>query len=177
LILAGLPACALLLAGLVGLRSAVAGMSLATVPLFIGQWLFSPVGLSEEIGWRWFALPRWRTRYSAFAASLVLGGISALWYAPVFFLPSLVPSGLGFGSFVFVCLSVSIIATWLYYSTGESLLATILFRIMAALIPVLTGLPWSIWTLLLVVMAMAVIARTGPEHLAQNDSHSAMLSA
>jgi membrane protease YdiL (CAAX protease family) len=177
LILVGLPACAMLISGLVGLRPDVAGMSLAALPLFIVQWLLSPVGLSEEIGWRWFALPRWRTRYSAFGASLVLGAISALWYAPAFFLPALIPGGIGFGSFVFVCISVSIIATWLYYSSGESLLATTLFRIVAALVPALTGLPWSIWALLLVVMAMAVIARTGPEHLAQGDSHSAMLSA
>jgi membrane protease YdiL (CAAX protease family) len=40
-------------------------------------------GLGEEPGWRGFALPRLQGRFAPVAATLVLGGLWALWHLPL----------------------------------------------------------------------------------------------
>jgi membrane protease YdiL (CAAX protease family) len=52
------------------------------LPLFLLILTFTD-GLSEELAWRGFALPRLLTRYNALAASLILGVIWALWHFPL----------------------------------------------------------------------------------------------
>lgn len=51
--------------------------------------------LSEEFGWRGFLQPRLRTRFSPVVTALLLGGIWALWHAPLFLLVGTWQSGLG----------------------------------------------------------------------------------
>jgi membrane protease YdiL (CAAX protease family) len=42
-------------------------------------------GLSEEPGWRGFALPRLQAKFSPLVTSLILGVLWAFWHAPVRF--------------------------------------------------------------------------------------------
>lgn len=89
---------------------------------------FAPLG--EEFGWRGYALPRLQRVMGALPASLVLGLIWACWHLPYFAYPSIhpLPFAIGFPLFVVVITCESVLATWLYNSTGGSLLATILFH-------------------------------------------------
>ena len=89
---------------------------------------FAPLG--EEFGWRGYALPRLQKRMAALPASLVLGVIWACWHLPYFTYPSIHPLafGIGFPLFLIIITCESVLATWIYNSTGGSLLATILYH-------------------------------------------------
>lgn len=92
-------------------------------------WFFT-YGMGEEIGWRGFALPRLQHGRSAAAATLILGLIWALWHLPPFFyLDTYQQMGLWmypFLAFTIVCGNV--VYTWIYNSTGGSVLMAILFH-------------------------------------------------
>lgn len=93
--------------------------------------LFGP--LSEEIGWRGFALDRLQKRWNAPVASLILGVLWALWHSPLFFIPGTMYHAWGFGTELFwiflirmVCLSL--LMTWVYKHTCSSVLSAILLH-------------------------------------------------
>jgi len=81
--------------------------------------------LSEETGWRGFALPVLQRRYGPLAAALLLTPLWAAWHAPLFltvatyrgFPPA------GYVGFLFSLACGSIVLTWLYNRTGQSILA------------------------------------------------------
>jgi membrane protease YdiL (CAAX protease family) len=107
-------------------------------------------GLSEEPGWRGFALPRLQARFSPLGSSLILGVIWAVWHAPGRF------GGIESKSISdtiaewFLIVLVTIIFTWLFNRTKGSILVTALIH------PVMntTGnfLNASITTLLILVL-------------------------
>jgi membrane protease YdiL (CAAX protease family) len=83
-------------------------------------------GLSEEPGWRGFALPRFQTKFSPLVSSLILGVIWAIWHAPGRF------GGIEAKSlsdtlveWVLIVL-VTVIFTWFYNRTKGSILVTAL---------------------------------------------------
>lgn len=84
--------------------------------------------LSEELGWRGYALDELQSRWSALRSSLVLGFIWAFWHTPAFLTPGLTQyemGGIVSSTFVFFILSValgSVIITWVYNNTGRSIL-------------------------------------------------------
>jgi membrane protease YdiL (CAAX protease family) len=85
-------------------------------------------GLSEEPGWRGFALPRLQARFSPLVASLILGVLWAVWHAPARF------GGIEAKSLEdtivewVLILFVTFIFTWLFNRTKGSLLATALLH-------------------------------------------------
>ena len=85
-------------------------------------------GLSEEFGWRGYALPRLQARFSAFWASLILGILEGLWHYPLI----VWPADVRYGMSLFVLILWQIIATyfrtWIFNSTNGSILATVLFH-------------------------------------------------
>ncbi|MFT4889879.1 MAG: membrane protease YdiL (CAAX protease family) [Halobacteriales archaeon] len=85
-------------------------------------------GGNEEPGWRGFALPHLTERFSAFTASLVIGVVWAVWHFPLFLMgaPRLLSGSLLLYSVVVV--AVSILLTWVYESTGGSVLLALLFH-------------------------------------------------
>lgn len=86
--------------------------------------------LSEEVGWRGFALPRLEQRFGPFAATLLLALGWAAWHWPLFlFWPSFMGMGLGGTIGWFVSLLIgAFILTWLHDRGRGSLLAPILFH-------------------------------------------------
>lgn len=84
-------------------------------------------GGQEELGWRGFALPNLLDRFSALGASLVIGGVWAVWHLPAFAI-----SGTGFResfvAFLAATFAVSVIFTWLYLNANRSVLLAMIFH-------------------------------------------------
>ncbi len=86
-------------------------------------WL-ATYGFGEEIGWRGFALPRLQKRMSVSRATLTLGLMWIVWHLPAFFyLDTYQTLGLWMlPAFAFGVLCAAVVFTWLYNSTGGSVL-------------------------------------------------------
>lgn len=86
--------------------------------------------LSEEIGWRGYALDRLQTRWSALVSSLIIGFVWGLWHWPLFQMvgTSQHELALPFGGFVVVLMAQSVIYTWLHNHTGGSIWTAVFFH-------------------------------------------------
>ena len=87
-------------------------------------------GLGEETGWRGFALPRLQTRRGALAATAWLTIGWAVWHWPAFLYREVyrgLAPGMVFG-FVLSMFVGAILLTWLFNSSGGSLLPILLFH-------------------------------------------------
>jgi len=80
-----------------------------TIPLIFSNLLFTLVSgpLSEETGWRGFALPKLQSKFNAVSSSLILGLIWACWHIPLYFVEDRIP----FYIFIFLVLVISILMT------------------------------------------------------------------
>jgi membrane protease YdiL (CAAX protease family) len=126
----------------------------------------------EEIGWRGYALPQLLRRQRALTASLVLGAIWFVFHVPIMFVPNSIAGGQSFETalpFLVSVLATSTLMTWVYRSTGGSVLLTILLHGAANVWPDLVGgtasevtLAW-VRAVLLVLVASMVVARYGPD--------------
>ncbi len=90
-------------------------------------------GGNEEPGWRGFALPRMQDRFTPVRATLLLGGVWALWHLPLLFAMDESSHGLGTGGVLVlgVLTLLSIVGyafayTYLLNKTGSVLLCIIL---------------------------------------------------
>ena len=136
-------------------------------------------GGQEEPGWRGFALPRLQANYSALTASLIIGGVWAVWHLPLFLMDAPRNQSGNFLLYALLVMGFSIILTWCYNSTGGSvLLAMILHAGMntsGSLLPIQMNVAeqWplvidgaiviSIW-----VVAITVIVWSGSDALSRN---------
>ena len=103
-----------------------AGLLWKVILFFLYNFIYG--GLSEEPGWRGFALPRLQARFSPLISSLILGVFWAVWHAPARF------GGIEAKSFSdtitewVLILLVSMIFTWLFNHTSGSILVTALLH-------------------------------------------------
>lgn len=96
-----------------------------TLPaLFLG--VLVSAGLGQELGWRGFALPGLQRERSAFSASILLGVAWSLWHLPLLFIEGAAPAGVPVLWLMALVVPFSVILTWLYNSTGGSLLLVVL---------------------------------------------------
>ena len=151
------------------------GMPLLGVAVFLAFSIFPGSALGEEIGWRGYVLPRLQTRMSALSASLFLAPIWALWHLPLWLTGDPVKTPTFYVPFFLAVFPLSILLTWVYNSTGGSLLMVVLLHATAnfpvtmaidelgtrATVPVL--LYWG----LMAVAAIVVVIWAGPEHLSR----------
>lgn len=86
--------------------------------------------LSEELGWRGYALDRLQTRWNALVSSLIIGLVWSLWHLPLFLIPgtSQYEMGVSFIGFLIKLTSSSVLYTWLYNNTRRSLWSAILLH-------------------------------------------------
>jgi membrane protease YdiL (CAAX protease family) len=115
-------------------------------------------GLSEEPGWRGFALPRLQARFSPLVASLVLGILWAVWHAPAR-LGGLEAKSLADTLVEWsLILCVNFIFTWFYNRTQGSILSTVFLH--ASMNATGDFLPGTLGAIvLLVVAAVLVVVR------------------
>ena len=95
--------------------------------LVLSVYFLIVAGLGEEVGWRGYALPKLQARYGALLASAILGVAWALWHLPLFFNPSVGSySDLPFVLWLAYIIPFSILITWVFNSTGGSVLMAML---------------------------------------------------
>jgi membrane protease YdiL (CAAX protease family) len=130
--LVGIPA--LLVLGslpLARIHSFPVSLLLAYVVQLVGQTIFT--GVAEEPGWRDFALPRLQSRYGPLPGTLILAAVWVGWHIPLFFTDW--ASGFGggslrsFGIFALTGLVLSVIITWTFNHTNESLPVAMLVHV------------------------------------------------
>jgi membrane protease YdiL (CAAX protease family) len=149
------------------------GMPLLGAAIFLTFSIFPGSALGEEIGWRGYALPRLQARRSALSASLILAPIWALWHLPLWLTgePGRTPTL--YAAFVVSAFAMSVILTWVYNSTGGSLLMVVLLHATVNLPITLVidelgsraTVPVLLYFALLVVAAIVVVVVAGPNHL------------
>lgn len=134
-------------------------------PLFLFPAFFSVLFLSgpfeEEFGWRGYALPRLQARFSAFASSLILGFLWAVWHIPQFLIPG---NGMFYKTpiltFIPTVMAATILFTWVYNNTRGSLLAMLLlhttFNLAMFTFPVLDTSIGYIYVLVVFALAATV---------------------
>ncbi|MGC1121400.1 MAG: type II CAAX endopeptidase family protein [Candidatus Methanofastidiosia archaeon] len=85
-----------------------------------------PNTLGEELGWRGFALPNLQMKYTALLSSIILGLFWAVWHIPLWIAGG--QMGIGLLVNVVFITGTAILYTWVYNSTGGSLLLIWLFH-------------------------------------------------
>ena len=106
-----------------GLSFPPLGILLAYLPFLVIQMVTT--GLAEEPGWRDFALVRHQRLHGPLVGTLILSVLWAGWHLPLF----LTEWGRGLGgaspqavlSFVTFCIVFSVVITWVFNKSGESL--------------------------------------------------------
>ena len=128
----------------------------AEAGLLVTLFLRGPMG--EELGLRGFALPRLQARMSPFRASVIIGILWAAWHLPVLLGRDVV----SIAAFLLLAFVLSFIFTWLFNSSGGSLIPVLLFHaiqnteeMFETMFPSLLGTDWElISTLSLLVIGI-----------------------
>src|SRR5215203_1841485 len=90
--------------------------------------IFPGSALGEEIGWRGYALPRLQAGRRALSASLIIAPIWALWHLPLWLTGAPGRTPILYAAFVVSAFALSVLLTWVYNSTGGSLLLVVLLH-------------------------------------------------
>ncbi|MBI3789690.1 MAG: CPBP family intramembrane metalloprotease [Gemmatimonadetes bacterium] len=81
--------------------------------------------LGEEVGWRGTLLPALLGRHGAIGAALIVGVIWYLWHVPLYAADHKLEDALSQARFLYSCIALSLILTWLYLRSGRSTLLAI----------------------------------------------------
>jgi membrane protease YdiL (CAAX protease family) len=104
----------------------------ASQPAVLLGWLLNNFtrsgGISEEFGWRGYALPRLQARWSALVSTIVLGVIWTVWHLPLWFLAGSSQQGSSFWLFLANLILTSILYTWLFNNAKGSILVAVVFH-------------------------------------------------
>jgi membrane protease YdiL (CAAX protease family) len=164
-----------LLNALMGGPALSLGMTLVGAAIFFAFSVVPGSALGEEIGWRGYVLPRLQSRMSALSAALLIAPIWALWHLPLWLTgePGRTPTL--YTGFLVSAFALSIISTWVYNSTGGSLLMVVLAHATVNLPLTLVrddlgaqaSVPVLLYFGLLIVAAIVVVIVAGPKHLSR----------
>jgi membrane protease YdiL (CAAX protease family) len=86
--------------------------------------------LSEELGWRGYALDRLQTRFNALVSSLIIGLVWGLWHLPLFGMVGTSQHELAMPFFGFLggVMATSVLYTWLHNHTHASIWTAVFFH-------------------------------------------------
>ena len=127
---------------------------------------FLTFGLGEETGWRGFALPRLEQGRSALSATVILWVLWALWHLPLFFY---LYDAVIIAGFLLGLLAGAITFTWLYNSTGGSVLLVAVwhaaFNFVTGCVTCKTGIEAAVVSTVVMVWAVVVVLWLKPARL------------
>lgn len=172
-----------------GLNALLFGASFPKTGLLKEPWwipviflIFLIMQVSEEFGWRGYALERLQTRWNATFSSVILGSIWAIWHLPMF-----ISQGFGhhdkqlpFMQFFVTLVLVSLFITWLQNNTNGSLVPAFALHAMVNLSGEILPLiekseevqgdytSWIIANVLFLVLAIIVLVAWGPKTITRN---------
>src|SRR5215203_28839 len=151
------------------------GMTLVGATIFFAFSVVPGSALGEEIGWRGYVLPRLQSRMSALSAALLIAPIWGLWHLPLWLTGDPVKTPTFYVAFFASVFSMSVLLTWVYNSTGGSLLMVVILHATVNLPVTLViddlgtrgRVPSLLYFGLLVVAAIVVVMVAGPKHLSR----------
>jgi membrane protease YdiL (CAAX protease family) len=126
--------------------------------------------LSEELGWRGYALDRLQERWGPIIASLILAPIHWAWHLPLFFIEGSTQAEWGLFSqeslfFLLALVPLTILMTWVYNHNQRSILAAVLLHFtynftLGLVYPIPTGFQ-VVYLLIFSAVTLAVAAASG----------------
>ena len=150
---------------------------LSAVLVFLVTVAFGFVVNTEDLAWRGVALPRLQAARGALGASLVIGVLEGLTHLPYFFIPGDFRQQVGFVWFMAFTIAIVIVLTWMFNSTGGSVLLVTLYHASqnawANLLDTTPApgpndlRPFILAVVLMIVTAAVVAAIYGPARLAR----------
>jgi uncharacterized protein len=164
-----------LLNSLMGGPALSLGMTLVGATIFFAFSVVPGSALGEEIGWRGYVLPRLQSRMSALSAALLIAPIWGLWHLPLWLTGDPVKTPTFYVAFFAAVFPMSVLLTWVYNSTGGSLLMVVILHATVNLPVTLViddlgtrgRIPSLLYFGLLVVAAIVVVMVAGPKHLSR----------
>jgi membrane protease YdiL (CAAX protease family) len=164
-----------LLNALMGGPALSLGMTLVGATIFFAFSVVPGSALGEEIGWRGYVLPRLQSRMSALSAALLIAPIWGLWHLPLWLTGDPVKTPTFYVAFFASVFPMSVLLTWVYNSTGGSLLMVVILHATVNLPVTLViddlgtrgRVPSLLYFGLLVVAAIVVVMVAGPKHLSR----------
>ena len=98
-------------------------------PMLPALWVTFLFAAVEELGWRGFVLPRLLgSGRSALVASLIVGSIHEIWHWPLILLPHQMLSDIPIVAHSVSVIADALVLTWVFRSTGGSVLMVALFH-------------------------------------------------
>lgn len=85
-------------------------------------------GGNEEPGWRGYITPVLLSRFGSWSAHIIVGAGWALWHLPLFLMQDWGNENESFLLLVIYCIPLSMIMTWIYYSSRKSVIPVMLFH-------------------------------------------------
>lgn len=143
----------------------------ASQPVLILGWLLNNFtrsgGISEEFGWRGYALPILQARWNALISSIVLGVIWTVWHLPLWFLVGSSQQGTSFWMFLANLVLTSILYTWLNNNARGSILVAVVFHAIGNTVVQMFPDPTSnlFYWIVLGLIVILVVAIYGPKKL------------
>jgi uncharacterized protein len=138
-------------------------------------WL-ATYGFGEELGWRGYLLPRLQRDRSAWSATVILWSIWATWHAPSFFYLHTASSFGMLVGFLLGVLAGAIFLTWLYNSSGGSILIVAvwhgLFDYVTACTACKSGLIAATVSTLVMIWAIVVVVLFKSSNLSSKQRHA-----
>lgn len=133
------------------------------LPVFLISFL---AAISEEVAWRGFSLPRLQSRYNALLASLIVGVLWAVWHLPLLLNKGSVMSTYPLMPYLLQVIAISVVYTWIFNSTGGSLLIVTLFHAASNTVGPFPGLEQTLVTIL---VAAGIVMVFGAAYLSRRE--------
>jgi membrane protease YdiL (CAAX protease family) len=138
---------------------------LGLIPFMLFALIFGPI--PEELGWRGYGLDGLRNQLDGLRASLILGGVHALWHVPLFLIPDYplrdhLAEPMMMVAYFTMIIAKSFVFTWLFYKTNRSTVSAILLHFMINYTGMISNLSLTtelIQTVVYVALAIVLVIR------------------